>query len=135
MYEGATNTKNTKGEHLVFTNSISTTRSTAAGKLENMLGLTQQKRIKYSGRSYCTYLSTQHAEEVESTKKEPSILQLVESWIEQIPFLADGGSSLSSGGDGVSNGGGGGGKKKRAAAARPHPSPTVVKLRRALAAL
>merc|ERR1711920_1161281 len=59
-------------------------------KIENTLGLTPERRMKYGKRSYCTYLSNAHAEEVVETEQLPNIQDLLEQWLERMPFIENG---------------------------------------------
>lgn len=55
--------------------------------VENKLGLPASARLSYGLRGYCTYLNEQDAATVKTAEDEPSILQLVERWLERTPAL------------------------------------------------
>lgn len=65
-------------------------QSTQFRLLENKLGLTPDRRLKYGSRPYCSYLSGGDAETVTASESQPSLLSLVQSWLERTPFLAIG---------------------------------------------
>ena len=71
-------------------------------KIEQKLGLPARKRLKYAGRSYCSYLPPDHAAELQEITEEGSLFRLVEKWLERTPFLEWGGDfgDASAGGDG-----------------------------------
>jgi tryptophan 2,3-dioxygenase len=55
--------------------------------IENKLGLTDSKRIPYNNADYLNTLSEQHRKIVVDTLKNPSLLELVQKWLERTPFL------------------------------------------------
>ncbi len=55
--------------------------------IENKLGLTDEKRIPYNNADYLNTLSEQHRKLIMETVKSPSLFELVEKWLERIPFL------------------------------------------------
>ena len=55
--------------------------------IENKLGLPKRKRMKYSSKSYCTYLSGDDSDVVRKAEEEPSLFDLVNTWLERTPFL------------------------------------------------
>jgi tryptophan 2,3-dioxygenase len=55
--------------------------------LEQKLGLPAQKRMKYAGRSYCSYLPSEHAELLNKFPENKSLFRLLEKWLERTPFL------------------------------------------------
>jgi len=55
--------------------------------IENKLGLPPRQRLRYSSRSYCSYLANQDADIVVKAQKEPSLFDLVNNWLERTPFL------------------------------------------------
>jgi tryptophan 2,3-dioxygenase len=56
--------------------------------IENMLGLSDEKRIQYNNADYLNTLEPRHRELIMQTVKKPSLLELVEKWIERTPFLS-----------------------------------------------
>jgi tryptophan 2,3-dioxygenase len=58
--------------------------------IENKLGLTNEKRIKYNNIDYLNTLAKNHRELIIETVKNPSLLELVEKWLERTPFLGFG---------------------------------------------
>jgi len=56
-------------------------------KIENKLGLVNENRLNFGKKSYCSYLSSAHAEEVKKTEETDSLFQLIEKWLERTPFL------------------------------------------------
>ncbi len=73
-------------------------------KIEQKLGLPARKRLKYAGRSYCSYLPPDHAAELQEITEEGSLFRLVEKWLERTPFLEWGGAAGGAAADGKSNG-------------------------------
>lgn len=55
--------------------------------IENKLGLTDKKRIPYNNADYLNTLSPEHREKVIETLQSPSLLELVQRWLERTPFL------------------------------------------------
>ena len=55
--------------------------------IENKLGLPPRQRMRYSSRSYCSYLAQDDMEEVLKAQEEPSLFDLVNQWLERTPFL------------------------------------------------
>jgi tryptophan 2,3-dioxygenase len=88
-------------------------------KIEQTLGLPARKRLKYAGRSYCSYLPEEHVKQLEKITPDKTIFRLVEKWLERTPFLEweSGGGLL---GRKTLDGRHGGGKA--AAAASPPPA-------------
>jgi tryptophan 2,3-dioxygenase len=58
--------------------------------IEGKLGLTDERRIQYNNADYLNTLSKQHRELVMETVKQPSLLELVQRWLERTPFLGYG---------------------------------------------
>ncbi len=58
--------------------------------IENKLGLTNEKRIKYNNIDYLNTLAEEHRKLILETVKHPSLLELVEKWLERTPFLGFG---------------------------------------------
>lgn len=56
-------------------------------KLENMLGLRPEFRLRYARADYSSRLSAEHAAEVTAKEREASIFELVNQWLERTPFL------------------------------------------------
>lgn len=54
---------------------------------ENKLGLLRSKRLNYHTQSYTTPLAEAHKVQVEKTEIEPNVFNLVEQWLERMPFL------------------------------------------------
>ena len=69
--------------------------------VENTLGLRRDKRCAYGEQSYCSFLRAEHAAVAEAAEGRPSILQLIQRWLERTPFL-----ECRVDGDGVANGDG-----------------------------
>jgi tryptophan 2,3-dioxygenase len=55
--------------------------------IENLLGLQRNQRVQYGHRQYCSYLNEQDAKIVKNVEEEPSMHDLVESWLERTPYL------------------------------------------------
>jgi len=55
--------------------------------IEKKLGLQEQKRMKYAGRHYCSYLPTEHSAILDDIKEENTLFRLLEKWLERTPFL------------------------------------------------
>lgn len=55
--------------------------------LENKLGIRREQRVKYHNADYLSALSPAEREAVERSEKEPSLLTLVEQWLERTPGL------------------------------------------------
>jgi len=55
--------------------------------VENKLGLTQNIRLKYQHASYTAALNEDHKGVVNAAEEEKSLFELVEAWLERIPFL------------------------------------------------
>ena len=55
--------------------------------IEKKLGLQEQKRMKYAGRHYCSYLPTEHSAILDDIKEENTLFRLLEKWLEHTPFL------------------------------------------------
>lgn len=56
-------------------------------KIEQTLGLPARKRLKYAGRSYCSYLPQEHVDQLNQITEDRTIFRLVEKWLERTPFL------------------------------------------------
>jgi tryptophan 2,3-dioxygenase len=56
-------------------------------KIENILGLNPNTRMRYSGKHYCAYLKEDHADTIKELEKQKSLFDLVEKWLERTPFL------------------------------------------------
>jgi len=55
--------------------------------IENKLGLTDTKRIQYNNADYLKTLAEPHRKQVMESVRNPSLLELVEKWLERTPFL------------------------------------------------
>jgi len=55
--------------------------------LENRLGLDPSKRMKIQGSHYTSRLSREHAERVEASEHEPTLLGALDAWLARTPFL------------------------------------------------
>jgi tryptophan 2,3-dioxygenase len=55
--------------------------------LENRLGLKPEQRVAYHQGRYDASLDQKHRELLQKVENEPSLLQLVEKWLERTPFL------------------------------------------------
>jgi tryptophan 2,3-dioxygenase len=55
--------------------------------IENRLGLKRDERMQYNNKDYFHILSEEHRNEVINSEKEISLFELVEKWLERIPFL------------------------------------------------
>jgi tryptophan 2,3-dioxygenase len=55
--------------------------------IENKLGLTDEKRILYNNVDYLNTLSEQHQKLIKESVNEPSVLELVNKWLERTPFV------------------------------------------------
>lgn len=56
-------------------------------KVEVMLGLKNQFRITYGGHHYATFFDENQKNELDALENGDSLLQLVEKWLERMPFL------------------------------------------------
>lgn len=56
-------------------------------KIEVLLGLRTPERHTYGGKSYTEPFNTEQIEELQAIEKENSLLDLVEDWLERIPFI------------------------------------------------
>ena len=56
-------------------------------QIEVLLGLTRKKRLKYSGKHFCSYLNERDANTIRDNETGPSLYQMVERWLERTPFL------------------------------------------------
>lgn len=56
-------------------------------KVEVMLGLKNQFRITYGGHHYATFFDENQKRELDALENGNSLLQLVERWLERMPFL------------------------------------------------
>ncbi len=59
-------------------------------EIENRLGLPRDKRLKIRGADYTARLSDEHAEQVETTESEPTLLGVLDAWLARTPFLRTG---------------------------------------------
>ena len=55
--------------------------------IENRLGISPPQRIRVQGMPYTSVLRDDHRELLERTEREPTLLSLVEGWLERTPFL------------------------------------------------
>jgi tryptophan 2,3-dioxygenase len=55
--------------------------------LENVLGMKLDNRINYKRSNYTAFLKEEHQQVVMKSEQEPSLLQLVDSWLSRTPFL------------------------------------------------
>ena len=55
--------------------------------IENKLGLKPDSRLKYNRAIYYKTLSKEHQEIIKKTEDEPSLLELIEKWLERLPYL------------------------------------------------
>ena len=55
--------------------------------IESKLGLTDEDRVKYNNVDYLNTLSEQHRKLVMGTVQNPSLFELIQSWLERTPFL------------------------------------------------
>ena len=55
--------------------------------IENTLGLRRERRCSYGEQAYCSFLREDHAEAVGAAEARPSLLKLVQRWLERTPFL------------------------------------------------
>ena len=46
-----------------------------------------RKRVQLGGRGYCSYLHDADAAVVQRAEREPTVLGLLEKWLERTPFL------------------------------------------------
>jgi tryptophan 2,3-dioxygenase len=60
-------------------------------KIENTLGLDSERRLRYSGKSYCSYMKPKHADEVQNMESNSSMYDLMEKWLERTPYVKFGG--------------------------------------------
>jgi len=59
-------------------------------KIENMLGLRKESRITYQGKSYCSYLSKEHAAVVQQEEDfEKTLIALVDRWLSRMPVIVN----------------------------------------------
>lgn len=56
-------------------------------KVENLLGLPEQDRITYNNHHYAAFFSKEEQEELEQVRKNGSLFEAVEDWLERTPFL------------------------------------------------
>ncbi len=57
--------------------------------IETLLGLQEKQRITYNGHSYKIVFTDEQKAALDRIEKNGSLFQLVESWLERIPFLED----------------------------------------------
>ncbi len=55
--------------------------------IENRLGLAPKKRLKIGGAAYTSRLSREHAERLEASESEPTLIGLLDAWLARTPFL------------------------------------------------
>ncbi|GIW23029.1 MAG: hypothetical protein KatS3mg068_2036 [Candidatus Sericytochromatia bacterium] len=55
--------------------------------LENKLGLKSSNRINYNDKKYQSVLKDEHQNLVNNSEKEQSLLELIQKWLERIPFI------------------------------------------------
>ncbi len=55
--------------------------------IENRMGMDPEQRLLYNRESYYAPLYPEHQEILKQAEQEPSVLRLVERWLERIPFL------------------------------------------------
>ena len=55
--------------------------------IENGLGMRRGERLQINDAPYTSRFSKEHAARVEASEKEPSLFDLIESWLERTPFL------------------------------------------------
>ena len=55
--------------------------------IENKLGMRRGERLQINDAPYTSRFSKEHAARVEASEKEPSLFDLIESWLERTPFL------------------------------------------------
>jgi tryptophan 2,3-dioxygenase len=55
--------------------------------IENKLGVRRQDRLQLHGAPYTSRLSAEDAARVEASEKEPSLFDVIETWLERTPFL------------------------------------------------
>jgi tryptophan 2,3-dioxygenase len=56
-------------------------------KAEVMLGLKNKHRITYGGHHYAAFFEEKQKEELEKLENNPSMLELLEKWLERTPFI------------------------------------------------
>jgi tryptophan 2,3-dioxygenase len=59
--------------------------------IENRLGLAASKRLKIQGARYTSRLSAEHAERLERSESEPTLMDVLDAWLARTPFLRFGG--------------------------------------------
>lgn len=62
--------------------------------IENKLGLSDEKRIQYNNIDYLNTLEEPHRKLIMETVKDPSLFELVNKWLERIPFINSGSFSF-----------------------------------------
>jgi tryptophan 2,3-dioxygenase len=55
--------------------------------IENKLGLAPQRRLKIQGARYTSRLKAEHAEELERSEHEPTLMDVLDAWLARTPFL------------------------------------------------
>lgn len=55
--------------------------------IENKLGLRPERRMLFDKNAYTTHVSPEHEKIILQSEAEPSLLQLIERWLERTPFL------------------------------------------------
>ena len=55
--------------------------------IENLLGLKRSNRLKFSKQEYTSFLSKEEIIIVEKIEKDKSLFDVIESWLERMPFL------------------------------------------------
>jgi tryptophan 2,3-dioxygenase len=59
--------------------------------IENRLGLPPRARLKIKGARYTTRLSEEHAQRLDASESEPTLLGVLDRWLSRTPFLRFGG--------------------------------------------
>jgi tryptophan 2,3-dioxygenase len=57
--------------------------------IENKLGMVAEQRMKYQSAAYHTRLEPDHQKIVQDSENSPTLFNIVEAWLERIPFLSD----------------------------------------------
>ncbi len=56
-------------------------------QIENKMGLKPSQRVLFDSRSYSSLLSTHDQQAIQKSEIEPSLFDLIQSWLERTPFL------------------------------------------------
>jgi tryptophan 2,3-dioxygenase len=59
--------------------------------IENALGLDPQRRLRIKGARYTSRLTEEHADRLERSEHEPTLLGVLDAWLSRTPFLRFGG--------------------------------------------